>query len=182
MALLLEDLLELSRTGRIDRPPEDVPFADVVREARALTAGRLSTRSVAVEVEEPLPVVRGDRRRLVELVQNLLDNAAKFMGEQASPAVSIGSRDAVGPPGQVTLCVRDNGIGIDPAHQDRVFELFHRLDSRVEGTGLGLALARRIVEIHGGRIWVESAGAGRGSTFCLTLPAAGSPPAAAAPA
>jgi signal transduction histidine kinase len=174
MAQLLEDLLELSRTGRIDRPPEDVPFEDVVREARALTEGRLSARGVRVEVEEPLPVVRGDRRRLVELVQNLLENAAKFMGERPDPAVWVGVRDAGTALGQVTLYVRDNGIGIEPAQQDRVFELFHRLDPRVEGTGLGLALARRIVETHGGRIWVESAGTGRGSTFCFSLPAAGS--------
>jgi signal transduction histidine kinase len=182
MAQLLDDLLELSRSGRIDRPPEDVPFADVVREARALTAGRLSARGVVVEVEEPLPVVRGDRRWLAELVQNLLDNAAKFMGGQPEPAVWIGARDAAGTLGQVTLYVRDNGVGIDLTQQDRVFELFHRLDPRVEGTGLGLAVARRVVETHGGRIWVESAGAGRGSTFCFTLPVAGSPPAAGAAA
>jgi signal transduction histidine kinase len=175
MAQLLEDLLELSRTGRIDRPHEEVPLDDVVREARALTAGRLALRSVQVEVEGSLPVVRGDRRRLVELVQNLLDNAAKFMGERSEPRVWIGARDAGAATGQAMLCVRDNGIGIDLAHQDRVFDLFHRLDPRVEGTGLGLALARRIVETHGGRIWVESAGAGQGSTFCVSLPRAGPP-------
>lgn len=173
MGRLLEDLLELSRTGRIDRPHEDVPLEGVVREARALVEGRLSARGVRVEVAEPLPIVRGDRQRLVELVQNLLDNAAKFMGDRADPEVRIGTRDEGGA-GQVTLYVRDNGIGIDPAHHGRVFELFHRLDPRVEGTGLGLALARRIVETHGGRIWLESAGVGRGSTFCFSLPAAGS--------
>jgi signal transduction histidine kinase len=176
MAQLLEDLLELSRTGRIDRPHEDVPFEEVVREARSLAEGRLSTRGVSVEVEGPLPVVRGDRHRLVELVQNLLDNAAKFMGDRADPQVRIGSRQSGAAAGQVALYVRDNGIGIDPAHQGRVFELFHRLDPRVEGTGLGLALARRIVETHAGRIWVESAGVGRGSTFCFSLPLAGPGP------
>ena len=175
MGRLLEDLLELSRTGRIDRPHEDVPLDAVVREARALVEGRLSARGVRVEIDEPLPVVRGDRQRLVELVQNLLENAAKFMGDRKDPEVRIGSRDEGAGAGQVTLFVRDNGIGIDPAHQGRVFELFHRLDPRVEGTGLGLALARRIVETHGGRIWLESAGVGRGSTFCVSLPAAGSP-------
>ena len=92
------------------------------------------------------------------------------MGDRRDPEVRIGARDEGSGAGQVALYVRDNGIGIDPAHQARVFELFHRLDPRVEGTGLGLALARRIVETHGGRIWVESAGAGRGSTFCFTLP------------
>ena len=175
MAQLLEDLLELSRTGRIDRPPEDVPFEDVVREARSLTEGRLCARGVRIEVEGPLPVLRGDRRGLVELVQNLLDNAAKFMGERNEPTVWIGVREAGTESGQATFYVRDNGMGIDAVHQDRVFELFHRLDPRVEGTGLGLALARRIVDTHGGRIWVESAGVGHGSTFCFTLPLAGPP-------
>jgi signal transduction histidine kinase len=175
MAQLLDDLLELSRTGRIDRPPEDVPFEEVVHEARSLAEGRLSARGVRVEVEGPLPFVRGDRRRLVELVQNLLDNAAKFAGDGPDPMVRIGARDAAAVTGHVALYVCDNGIGIDPAHHDRVFELFHRLDPSVEGTGLGLALARRIVETHRGRIWVESAGAGRGSTFCFSLPLGAGP-------
>jgi signal transduction histidine kinase len=112
----------------------------------------------------------------VELVQNLLDNAAKFTGDGSHPVVRIGARDARAGAGQVALYVSDNGIGIDPADQDRVFELFHRLDPSVEGTGLGLALARRIVETHGGRIWVESPGAGLGSAFCFSLPAADQPP------
>ena len=68
--------------------------------------------------------------------------------------------------------MRDNGVGIDPRYHDRVFGLFERLDPRVEGTGVGLALVKRIVEVHGGRVWVESEGAGQGSTFCFTLPAA----------
>jgi signal transduction histidine kinase len=176
MAQLLDDLLELSRTGRIDRPHEDVPFEEVVREARSLAEGRLSARGVRIEVEGPLPAVRGDRRRLVELVQNLLDNAAKFAGDRPEPAVWIGARDAGAGAGQVTLYVRDNGIGIDAAHQDRVFELFHRLDPAIEGTGLGLALARRIVETHGGRIWVESGGGGGGAPDWLSRAAAGPPP------
>jgi signal transduction histidine kinase len=175
MGQLLDDLLELSRTGRIDRAHVDVPFEEVVRDACAATEGRLSARGVRVEVEGPLPVVSGDRPRLAELLQNLLENAAKFMGDRADPEVRIGVREAGGGPGQVALYVRDNGIGIDPAHHARVFELFHRLDPRVEGTGLGLALARRIVEGHGGRIWVESAGAGRGTTFCFTLPSGSRP-------
>jgi signal transduction histidine kinase len=170
MGRLLDDLLELSRTGRIDRPTRDVPLLELVREARGLVEGRLAARGVRVEVEGPLPSVHGDPERLVELLQNLLDNAAKFAGEREDPRVWIGSRPREG--GLVEVFVRDNGIGIDPAHCERVFELFHRLDPRCEGTGLGLALARRIVENHGGRIWVESAGSGQGATFYFTLPQA----------
>ncbi|MGE5126216.1 MAG: sensor histidine kinase [Betaproteobacteria bacterium] len=176
MARLLDDLLELSRTGHIDRPSADVALLDVVREARGLVEGRLGARGVRLEIEGPLPAVHGDAPRLVELFQNLLDNAAKFMGDQPDPRVWIGARPCEG--GLVRSFVRDNGVGIDPAHSERVFELFHRLDPQQEGTGLGLALARRIVESHGGRIWVESAGAGQGSTFFFTLPAAHEAPAA----
>ena len=170
MGRLLDDLLELSRTGRIDRPHEDLPLIEVVREARGLVEGRLAARGVRVEIEGPLPGVHGDPQRLVEVLQNLLDNAAKFMGEQREPRVWIGSR--IEADGRVLVFVRDNGVGIEPAHHERVFELFHRLDPQEEGTGLGLALARRIVAAHGGRLWVESQGSGSGSTFYLTLPAA----------
>jgi signal transduction histidine kinase len=170
MGRLLDDLLELSRTGRIDRPTRDVPLLEIVREARGLVEGRLGARGVRVEVEGPLPGVHGDPERLVELLQNLLDNAAKFAGDREDPRVWIGSRPCED--GLVQVFVRDNGIGIEPAHCERVFELFHRLDPRSEGTGLGLALARRIVENHGGRIWAESAGLGQGTTFFFTLPEA----------
>jgi signal transduction histidine kinase len=171
MGHLLDDLLELSRTGRIARPHEDVPFGEVIREARAIVGGRLSASGLEVEVhpEAETRVVRGDRARLVELAQNLLDNAAKFTGDQPSPRVVVALRDIDDGPGPV-FTVTDNGAGIDPAHRERIFDLFHKLDPAAEGSGLGLALVRRIVETHGGRIWVESEGRGRGSTFCFTLP------------
>ena len=101
------------------------------------------------------------------MLQNLLDNAAKFMGDQKEPRIEIGSRrDGE----EVVTFVRDNGIGIDPQHRERVFGLFDKLDPKGEGTGVGLALVKRIVELHGGRIWVESEGRLLGSTFCFTLP------------
>jgi len=170
MGRLLDDLLELSRTGRIAREPEDVVFEEVVQEARAAVDGRLAARGVRVEVDEAAAcrVVRGDRARLVELMQNLLDNAAKFTGEQKEPRVTVGLRDASST--EPVFTVSDNGVGIEPTHHECVFDLFHKLDPGVEGNGLGLALVRRIVESHRGRIWVESEGRGRGTTFCFTLP------------
>jgi len=110
--------------------------------------------------------VKGDRRRLLEVFQNLLDNAAKFMGDAANPRVEVGVRQDGD---QAVYFVRDNGMGIEPRHVDRVFGLFEKLDPGGEGTGIGLALVRRIVEAHGGRTWADSAGRGLGSTFCFTL-------------
>ncbi|MFN2109074.1 MAG: sensor histidine kinase, partial [Anaerolineae bacterium] len=92
-------------------------------------------------------------------------NACKFMGNQPSPQIEIGAwQDA----GEMVFYVRDNGIGIDPQYHDKVFGLFEKLDPKSEGTGIGLALVKRIVETHGGRIWMESE-VGVGSTFCFTL-------------
>ncbi|MBX7185294.1 MAG: PAS domain S-box protein [Vicinamibacteria bacterium] len=169
MDLLLKDLLELSRIGHVLSPAEAIPLESLAREAEALVQGRLVARGVQVEIQSGLPMVRGDRVRLIEVLQNLLDNAAKFMGDQKRPRVEIGAR---GEGEDVVFFVRDNGLGIDARHHDRVFGLFDRLDSGAEGTGVGLALVKRIIELHGGRIWVESAGEGAGSSFCFTLPLA----------
>jgi signal transduction histidine kinase len=171
MRRLLDELLELSRIGRLVNPPRDVPFAEIAREALELVRGRLDARGVRVEVAPGLPVVRGDRARLVEVVQNLVDNAGKFMGGEPQPRVEIGARVGADP---VVLFVRDNGIGVAPQHRERVFRLFDKLDPDGEGTGVGLALAKRIVELHGGRIWVEAAQP-KGSSFCFTLPRAAAP-------
>ena len=169
MQRLLHELLRLSRIGRIVNPSERVPFGEVVREAVALVRARLEERRVQVEVDDNLPVVYGDRVRLVEVAQNLLENAAKFPGDQPSPVVRVGVRPgATGAP--PVLFVRDNGIGIDPRFHEKVFGLFEKLDPRAEGSGVGLALVRRIVEVHGGRVWIESGGRGQGTTVCFTLP------------
>ena len=132
--------------------------------------GRLRDRQVAVEIADDLPSVWGDRARLLEVLQNLVDNAAKFMGEQKSPTRRDrrAPRCGTGP----VLFVRDNGKGIDARFRDRVFALFEKLDPDSEGSGVGLALVKRIVDLHQGRVWVESEGAGRGTTVCFTLPGA----------
>ncbi len=166
MHQLLDDLLELSRIGRLAKPPEVAAFESIVRDAIDLTHGQLTARKVMVEVEGPLPEVRGDRDRLVEVVQNLIDNATKFMGEQREPRITIG---VLGTPSGRAFFVRDNGDGIEPKHAERVFNLFDKLDPKSPGTGVGLALVKRIVEVHGGRVWVESRGVGYGSTFFFTL-------------
>jgi len=169
MQRLLGELLELSRIGRMMNPPQQVPFEIVVREALDVVHGRLKARGVRVEIAEGLPTVYGDRARLVQVVQNLVDNAAKFMGDRPEPCIEIGTRGSDSG-GQPVFFVRDDGIGIDRQYHERIFGLFNKLDAHTEGTGVGLALVKRIVEVHGGRIWVESEGVGKGATFCFTLP------------
>ncbi len=167
MALLLDDLLELSRIGRLMNPSQDAPLGDLVQEAALMLERPLRKRHVELVVEPDLPVVRGDRARLLEVFQNLIDNAVKYMGVQDRPRIEIGTRRDKG---DLVCYVRDNGIGIEPRFHKRVFGLFDQLDPRAEGTGIGLALVKRIVEVHGGRIWIESEGLGHGSTFCFTIP------------
>ncbi len=173
MGRLLDELLELSRVGRVVNPPEVVSLSELAGEAVDLAAGQIAERGAKVEIAADLPVIRGDRVRLLEVLQNLIENAVKFMGDQTVPRIEIGARrDADGESAQAVVYVRDNGIGIEARYHERIFGLFDRLDQGVEGTGVGLTLAQRIVEIHGGRIWVESTGAGQGATFCFTLPTA----------
>jgi len=167
MYKLLNDLLELARIGRLMNQPTTIKLPELFHEARELLQGRLQERNVCVRVEDGLPCVYGDHQRLLQVIQNLLDNAAKFMGTQVKPCVEIGLRGYEN--NQSVIYVRDNGIGLAPEHHERIFGLFNRLDPKSEGTGVGLALVKRIVEFHGGRIWVESE-PGKGSTFLFTLP------------
>jgi signal transduction histidine kinase len=169
MHRLLEDVLELSRIGRVVRPPEDVSLGDVASEAAELVRSQPGRSHVAVEIAGDLPVVRADRQRLLEAVHNLVENAAKFAADEAEPRVTIGVRRDGDEP---VFFVRDNGRGIEARFLEKVFDLFEKLDPSVEGTGVGLALVRRIVDAHGGRTWAESEGPGRGATFCFTLPRA----------
>ena len=165
MQSLLTDLLELSRVGRIVNPSEDVPFGDLARDAIELLQGQLGEKGVTVEIEEGLPRVKVDRRRLLEVLQNLIENAAKFTVADRPARISIGFRGGA----DRAFFVRDNGAGLDPAYGERIFNIFEKLDPKAEGTGVGLSLVKRIVEAHGGHIWVESPGLGAGATFAFTL-------------
>lgn len=167
MESLLGELLELSRVGRIANTPEETPLGELVSEVLEMAAVSLGAGEVRVEVADDLPVVYGDRKRLREVLQNLVENAIKYMGEQPSPRITI---DASEGDGKVVCRVGDNGIGIDPQYHDRIFGLFQQLDGKAPGTGMGLALVKRIVAVHEGRIWVESEGTGCGSCFCFELP------------
>lgn len=167
MGDLLSGLLELSRIGRIINPPEQGSLKELVERAAEHLHDKLNRRGVALEIADDMPRYWGDTLRLLEVFQNLIENAIKFMGDEPSPRIEISAQSL----GDAIECtVRDNGIGIEPAYHERVFNLFERLDPRIEGTGIGMALVKRIVEAHEGEIRIESDGGNRGCSVVFTLP------------
>lgn len=167
MDKLLDELLRMSRIGRVSNAPVRVGFTEIIEEALAAVAGRLAEGRIEVRVTGENPLLYGDRARLAQLWQNLLDNAAKYMGGQAEPRIDVGSSGA----GHERIYyVRDNGLGIAAEDAERIFGLFEKIDQGSAGSGLGLAMVKRIVELYQGRIWVKSAGPGQGSCFMFTLP------------
>jgi signal transduction histidine kinase len=165
---LLNDLLELSRIGRIMNPPEVVPFEVIVHEAIDHVRGRIDETNTVIEVQSDFPSVHGDRVRLVEVIQNLVENAVKYSKPNVRLRIEIGLNGHI-ENGYPVFYVRDNGIGIEPQYHERIFGLFNKLDAQSEGTGIGLSLVKRIIEVHNGRIWVESE-KDKGATFYFTLP------------
>jgi signal transduction histidine kinase len=167
MQSLLNDLLELSRIGRLMNSPEDVPFTEIIYEAIDHVRGKLDEINAIVEVQRDMPIIHCDRLRLVEVIQNLVENAAKYSNPNSQSRIEIGSQ--LDSENQVVFHIRDNGIGIAPKYHENIFGLFNKLNATSEGTGIGLTLVKRIIEVHGGHIWVESE-TGKGATFYFTLP------------
>jgi light-regulated signal transduction histidine kinase (bacteriophytochrome) len=164
---LINDLLTYSRVNTRGQALEPTDLHAVLGEAlRNLTAA--IEENQAIITNDDLPTVRADATQLQQVFQNLISNAIKFRGE-ASPHIHVSAREEGG---EWLFSVKDNGIGIDAKHAERLFVIFQRLHTRQEypGTGIGLAVCKRIVERHGGRIWFESE-PGKGSTFFFTLPA-----------
>jgi len=168
MGRLLDELLEMSRVGRVVNPSVTVTFNELVEDALNAVAGSISENCVEVKVDDSAISLHGDRQRLVEIWQNLIENSVKYLGDRKSPLIEVGvERD-----GEETLFfVRDNGIGIDPRYKEKIFGLFEKLDPKTEGSGLGLALVKRIVALYHGAIRVESE-IGKGACFRFTLPEA----------
>lgn len=166
MQRLLNELLDLSRIGRMMNPPVDEPFNLIVQDAVELVYGKLTEREVSLTVAENMPVISGDRVRLIQVMQNLIENAIKFMGTQVNPLIEIGQCGEEA--GKPIFFIRDNGMGISPEHHERIFGIFNKLNPEADGTGIGLSLVKRIIEAHCGRIWLESE-VGKGSTFYFTL-------------
>ncbi len=163
---LLRDLLELSTIGRIIKTPETVDMNLLAADVLAQLAGPLKNHRVTVTAHPGLPTLCCDRRRMAEVLQNLLENAINYMGNQTEPLIQFGMREEAG---KNIFFVQDNGIGIDEKFHRIIFGLFNKLDAESNGTGVGLALVKRIIEVHGGTVWVESEGEGFGSRFCFTV-------------
>ena len=166
MQNLINDLLSYSRVGTRTNPLVQVSAEDILKEALANLQFLIEESSAKI-THGPLPVVRGDFPQLVMVFQNLVGNAIKFRGAEL-PCIHIEARRAAE---EWIFSVRDNGIGIDPKFAERIFVIFQRLNDRTAypGTGIGLAICKRVIQRHGGRIWVESE-PGEGATFYFTLP------------
>jgi signal transduction histidine kinase len=164
----LFDLLELARIGYVTNHPEKIALSDLAQEAVETVDEQLKihSRNISINIAPNLPTVFGDHARLQEVFENLIINAINYMGEQKSPLIEVGIRDGEEP----IFFVKDNGKGIEKKYHEKIFGLFEKLDPASEGTGVGLALVKRIIEMHEGKIWVESDGLGKGSTFCFTIP------------
>ncbi|AFZ69609.1 ATP-binding protein [Deinococcus peraridilitoris] len=169
MGTLLQDLLAFSRVGSSARRRDVVDLRDVLAQVKQDLQAQVERTEAQVSIG-PLPSVSGDGTQLRQLFQNLLGNALKFRHPDRTPEVHIHAHDAGD---QVKITVRDNGIGIEPEYFDRIFTIFQRLHTRetYEGSGIGLSIARKIVERHGGQIWLEST-SGDGTAFHVTLPLA----------
>jgi len=170
MEILINDLLALSRIGRLPRRKTKFSFARLIKDAVKALQPHIKARGIVVNIQKDLPVIYGERVRLARVVDNLLTNAIKYMGgKNLSPRIDIGVEEQNS---QKAFFVRDNGIGIEKKDFDKIFRVFQRLPSAkkevVEGTGVGLTIAKRIIEHHGGKIWLISE-PGEGTTFYFTL-------------
>lgn len=170
MQALLDDVLLLSRAQRTIEATEQVDLAEVVHSVLQILAARIEETQATVTVHKPLPAIRGDRRWLIQAVQNLVANALKFTLPDHAPEIEIASAESAELANAgAGIVIRDRGPGVDPAHAERIFDLFQRAVGRsVEGTGAGLAIVRGVAERHGGKCRVLPR-TGGGSEFILTF-------------
>lgn len=166
MDALLSELLELSRIGQVITEPVSCNLSEIAKKAVKRAGLNVKDKAIRIDIED-MPNVEADENRLLEVYLNLIENSVKFMGDQKSPQLKIGASEK---DGMICCFVQDNGLGIAADHTELVFGLFERLNADTEGTGVGLALVKRIIEVHGGKIWVESKGLRQGCKFSFTLP------------
>src|SRR5215212_3736431 len=166
MDSLLSGLLKLAKAGHVTHAYEEVDLLPFVQEILKGMENKIRSRNITVTLSPDLPTLYGDRVQLKEVLENLIENAAMYMTDRPDPVIEIGTRTQ---DGQQIIFVKDNGQGIDSRYQKRIFNLFEKLNPLGEGPGIGLSLVKRIIDLHGGTIWVESDGEGQGSVFCFTI-------------
>jgi signal transduction histidine kinase len=167
MKLLLDELLEFSRIGRLETPPVTILYRDVLNDVLKTLAGVITEHAVDIHLPDTDLELFGEHTRLCQLWQNLIENAIKYRHNISNPQIELGVQQVNG---ETVFSVSDNGIGIDPLYHGKIFGIFEKLDPKSPGAGLGLSMVQRIVENYGGRIWVESDGNCTGSCFRFTLP------------
>jgi light-regulated signal transduction histidine kinase (bacteriophytochrome) len=165
---LLDDLLRLSRVGRKSAPAEDVDLRELLDEVEGQLAEKLAARQAELRISGPFPTVTYTRDELAFVLTELLDNALKF-NHSEPPRIALTIE--LGPDG-AEIAVQDNGIGVEPRYEEKLFRIFYRNVRRedYEGTGSGLTIAKKIVERHGGRLRLREGAEGKGSTFSFTIP------------
>jgi len=163
----LQGLLALSRITSDKIITEQVPLQQVLEEVAQLLGGPIQAKKISLVIHQNFPVITGSKIRLIQAFQNLIENAIKFMGQQKQPLIEVGHAVMQGQP---TYFIKDNGLGIEQTNHEVIFNLFHKLSHTGGGTGIGLALVKKIVEMHKGKIWVHSEGNNAGTTFLFTLP------------
>ncbi len=168
MESLINDLLNLSRIGRLTGKKTMVSFGELVADSLSSMNSRINDSGIKVKVPKDLPYIFGVKKRLGQVIDNLMDNAIKYIGEDnPTPYIEV---DVKEDKGEQIFFVKDNGIGIEKKYHDKIFGIFQRLPypKKIEGTGIGLTIVKRIIELHGGQVWVESE-KGKGSTFFFTV-------------
>ena len=166
MRKLLDDLLDLSRAGRLEQDPREVPMGDLVDDVLGALNGPISEENAEVKVEPHMPAVEVDPARIKQVLQNLIENSLKFAASETRTRIEVGCRKE----GKENIFfVKDNGQGIEADQESAIFEMFKQLEPGAGGTGMGLAVVKRIVESHGGRIWVDTTGKDDGACFCFTV-------------
>ena len=171
MGRSLDGLLNLSRINHVEITPQKFSLSHLSEEVKIMLQDLIPSNEIEIEIAPDMPEVFADKARIGEAMRNILENAIKFRREGVTLKISV---DAEIQANRVQCRVADNGIGIDLRYLDRVFGLFEQLDQSADGTGVGLALVKRIIESHGGEVWAESDGSGEGASIFFTLDASSS--------
>ena len=169
MKNLINDITEIARLGKIENKNEVLDSKEIIQTAGNMAIGRFREQKAKLLIGKKLPIIFGDKMRLIQVFENLIDNAVKYMGSQQDPFVQVTSKVS---PDYFEFFIRDNGSGMDAQALEKLFTPFQRFHSNVEGTGLGLYMIKKIIDAHNGRISAQSEGKGKGTTFIVKLPKA----------